>query len=370
MGSGPRRASGAYNMLAKVSARTEPKIADTNVATRGSRGLQVFHEGRGRVRVTGARKDSAEASALKAWLAERIDVVRFEQRIGSGAFYADYDDGIALSGRFIRGLRDKIHSLNRTIPEPFDITPVHSLRGRVRLRVTGITEQQLATLTMLAAGLPGVKRTGHLPGGRTMLVVYDPEKVNERLILAALLKSDPAEWAREWHEPTPTRWAAALFGTSTLIVCLTGAAPFPLLAMAVALNTVAPLRHCSEALRQGKICIDLLDIAATFAALATGRPITAAFVVWMIGVGNLLLDLSANQARSALSMLMGRGEQEALQVLPDGGIETVSVGELRAGDDFMVRTGQAIVADGRVVSGSAEVDGKALTGESRLVSKK
>jgi Cu2+-exporting ATPase len=333
-------------------------------------GLQVFNKGRGRAFVVGARKDSAEASALAAWLAERIDVVRFEQRIGTGVFYVDYDDGTALPGRFIRSLRDKIHTLNRANPEPFDITPMHSLRGRVRLRVTGITERDLATLTMLAGGLPGVKHTKHLTGGRTMLVVYDPEKVSEGLIRATLLKSDPAEWARDWHEPTPIRWGGALACTGVLLMCLTHAVSFPWLALGVAQNSLRPLGRSIVALRKGEISIDLLDVAATFAALATGRPITAAFVIWMVGVGDLLLDISANNARSALSMLMQRRDQEALRVRPDGALETVPIGHLQVGDHFMVHTGHGILADGRVVSGLAEVDEKALTGESRLLSKK
>ncbi len=333
-------------------------------------GLQVFSRGPGRACVVGARKDSAEASALAAWLAERIDVVRFEQRIGTGAFYVDYDDGAALSGRFIRALRDKIHTLNRANPEPFDITPVHSLRGRVRLRVTGITERDLATLTMLAGGLPGVQRTKHLTGGRTMLVVYDPEKVSEGLIRAMLLKSDPAEWARDWHEPTPIRWGGALACSGVLFMCLTGAVSFPWLALGIAQNSLRPLGRSIEALRKGQISIDLLDVAATFAALATRRPITASFVIWMVGVGDLLLDISANNARSALSMLMRRKDQEALRVLANGAIETVPVRDLQVGDHFMVHTGHGILADGRVVSGLAEVDEKALTGESHLLSKK
>src|SRR5208337_1362913 len=155
--------------------------------------LQVFNTGRGRACIVGVRKDSAAARALEAWLAERIDVIRFEQRTGSEAFYADYDDGAALSGRFIRNLRDKVYTLNRPCPEPFSVTPVHRLKGRVRLRVTGIAERQLSTLTMLAGGLPGVKSTRHVRGGRTMLVVYDPQKVSERFIVAGLLRSDPAE---------------------------------------------------------------------------------------------------------------------------------------------------------------------------------
>ena len=333
-------------------------------------GLQVFDKGCGRACVIGVHKDSAEAGALAAWLAERIDVVRFEQRIGTGAFYVDYDDGAALSGRFVRSLREKIHTINRANPEPFDITPVHSIKGRIRLRVTGIKERDLATLTMLAGGLPGVKRTKHVPGGRTMLVVYDPEKITEGLIVALLLKSDPAEWARDWHEPTPIRWGGALASTGVLLTCLTGAVSFPWLALGVVQNSLRPLGRSISALRKGEVSIDLLDVAATFAALATRRPITASFVIWMVGVGDLLLDISANNARSALSMLMRLKDQEALRVLPDGKLEAVPVGDLKVGDRFMVHTGHGILADGSVVSGLAEVDEKALTGESHLLSKK
>ncbi len=326
-------------------------------------------KGCGRACIAGVEKDSAQARALKAWLAERIDVLHFEQRAGTGAFYVDYDDGAALPGRFIRSLRDKVHTINRPSPEPFTITAVHSLKGRVRLRVTGIGEQELATLTMLAGGLPGVTGTRHIRGGRTMLVVYDPEKVSERFIIAGLLKSDPAEWAREWHEPAPTRWLAALSGTSTLIACLAGAAPFPFLAAAVMLNTIRPLGRSVQALREGQVSIDLLDVAATLAALATRRPITAAFVIWMVGIGDFLLDVSANSARSALSMLMRRKEPQAFRVRPDGRVETIPVGELRAGDHFIVHTGHSVSADGIVISGVAEVDAKDLTGESRLLPK-
>jgi hypothetical protein len=76
--------------------------------------LQVFDKGRGRACIVGPRKDSTEARALAAWLAEQIAVVRFELRTATRAFYADYDDGITLPGRFIRSLRDKIHTFNRT----------------------------------------------------------------------------------------------------------------------------------------------------------------------------------------------------------------------------------------------------------------
>jgi Cu2+-exporting ATPase len=102
-----------------------------------------------------------------------------------------------------------------------------------------------------------------------------------------------------------------LAGTSTLIACLIGAQPFWWwLAAAITLKTARPLGRSITALRKGDISIDLLDVAATFAALATGRHITAAFVIWMVGIGDMLLDISAQQARCALSILMRRKEAE------------------------------------------------------------
>ncbi len=334
--------------------------------------LEVKDKGRGRACIVGARMGSAEAKALEAWLAERVDVVHVEKRAGSAEFVVHYDDGDALPGRFLRGVRDRIHTLLRrgTEPRRFDVTPVHSLRGRVRLHATGIDDARLATLTMLTGGLPGVKHTTHAAGSPTMLVVYDPLELTEAQIVDSIRKSDPTDWSREWHKPTPIRWMGAASGTSVLLMCLTHAASFEWLALGVAYNAMLPLARSVVALRRGEFSVDLLDVAATFAALATRRPITAAFVIWMVGVGDLLLDVSANNARSAISTLMRRKERQAIRLLADGGTETIAVGDLHVGDRFVVQPGHGIVADGTVVSGSAEVDEKALTGESRLLSKK
>lgn len=337
-----------------------------------SAALQVFQKGRGRASIVGVDDESAECGALEAWLGERIDVVHFEHRKRTHSIHVEYDDGVALSGRFLRSLRDKIYLLHckRNETEPFDIKAVHSLTGRVRFSVVGVSDSQLATLTMLAAGIPGVKHTQHLPCGDTMLVVYDPERVEEERIRDALLRVEPAEWAREWHKPVPMRWGGAVAGTSVLFMCLTGAAPYPWMVFAITMNTLRPLARSMVALRKGKTSIDLLDVAATYAALATGRPITASFVIWMVGIGDLLLDISANKARSALSTLMQRRDHEAYRLLASGGTEIVPISELKVGDHFLVQTGHSIVADGRIVSGLVEVDEKSLTGESHLLSKK
>ncbi|MFI5302603.1 MAG: heavy metal translocating P-type ATPase, partial [Polyangiales bacterium] len=334
--------------------------------------LQVFGRGRGRASIVGAAKDSAETRALEAWLADRMDVVRVQRREGSGSIDVDFEDGAALPGRFVRALRDQIHAIgcDRGAAAPFDVRPVHSTPGRVRLRASGIDAHQLATLAMLSNALAGVKRTHHLSGSLTMVIVYDPDEFTEAELISTLRKSDPSEWTRDWQEPAPIRWGGALSGTSVLFMCITRAAPFPWLAFGVLTGAWRPFWRSLGALREGKMSVDALDVAATIAALATRRVTTAAFVIWMVGVGDLLLDLSASQARAALSTLMRRRERQALRLLHDGTIEAAPVGELRVGERFIVHAGHGIAADGRVVSGLAEVDEKALTGESQLLSKR
>jgi heavy metal translocating P-type ATPase len=331
--------------------------------------LQVLLCGKSRARIiTGSGRDSAEARAIEKWLAGRSDVVRFERQNSTGEFDIDYDDGDDLRGHFLRALRDKLHTLKRR--EPFDVQPVHSLPGRVRVRVTGIHVQQLAALTVLVEGLPGVKHSKHWPGSNSTLIFYDANRVSEERIVDFLRKREPADLSGKGQRPTQLRWLGAVSDTSALILCLSRMASFPVMACWITLNALRPLHRSLEALGEGRISIDLLDVAATSAALATGRPITAAFVLWMVGVGDLLLDVSANIARSAMAPLVKLTEQEAFRVLADESIERVPVHRLERGDRIMVSTGHAIVADGKVVSGLAEADQKALTGESGLVSKK
>jgi heavy metal translocating P-type ATPase len=336
----------------------------------GSDGLGVFLQGNNRICIVGAERDSPTALAVKTWLAKRQDVTQVEQPNQTGVIYVDFDDGKNYPGRFLRALHDKLYSLKRPKTEKFAIRSVHSLQGRVRFRVAGLDQDQIAFLTMVAATIPGVTKTKHLSGSDTTLILYDPEQVNEEKILSVLVKNNPADSPAEWQGPTKPRWGGALACTTVLVMCISGAFPFPVLAIGITLNTIRPLQRTIEAFHEGKISIDLLDVAATFAALATGRPITAASVIWMLGVGDLLLDLSANHARNALSELMRRTEQEACRLSKRGKRERVQVDQLETGDQVFVCTGRAIPADGRVVSGEAEVDEKVLTGESHLLSKR
>jgi Cu2+-exporting ATPase len=75
------------------------------------------------------------------------------------------------------------------------------------------------------------------------------------------------------------------------------------------------------------------------------------------------------QARSALAALAELLPDEAERVGPGGGIETVSLEALAAGDIVLVRSGGRVPADGEIVDGEAELDESMVTGESRPVAK-
>ena len=75
------------------------------------------------------------------------------------------------------------------------------------------------------------------------------------------------------------------------------------------------------------------------------------------------------QARSALAALAELLPDEAERVGTDGEVQLVTIGDLRAGDVVLVRSGGRVPADGVIVEGEAELDESMVTGESRPVAK-
>jgi P-type Cu+ transporter len=89
----------------------------------------------------------------------------------------------------------------------------------------------------------------------------------------------------------------------------------------------------------------------------------AAGVTMFILSGRYFEKRSKRQAGAALRALLELGAKD-VSVLR-GGVETkIPIEDLNAGDEFIVRPGEKIAADGTVVSGTSAVDASMLTGES------
>ena len=88
----------------------------------------------------------------------------------------------------------------------------------------------------------------------------------------------------------------------------------------------------------------------------------AAGVTALILLGRYLEARAKRRSGAALRALLSLGARDAA-VLRDGREVRVPVGQLAVGEEFVVRPGEKIAADGVVVSGSSAVDTSMLTGE-------
>ncbi|MFH9735329.1 heavy metal translocating P-type ATPase [Streptomyces sp. NPDC017260] len=90
----------------------------------------------------------------------------------------------------------------------------------------------------------------------------------------------------------------------------------------------------------------------------------AAGVTAFILAGRYFEARSKRKAGAALRALLELGAKDVTVLGTDGGERTVSTDELAVGDRFLVRPGEKIATDGKVVEGTSAVDASMLTGES------
>ncbi|NLD86309.1 MAG: cadmium-translocating P-type ATPase [Actinomycetales bacterium] len=90
---------------------------------------------------------------------------------------------------------------------------------------------------------------------------------------------------------------------------------------------------------------------------------TVAVVITFLLLGRWFETRAKGRSSEALRKLLDMGAKDAA-VIRDGAEVRVPVGQLSAGDIVVVRPGEKIATDGRVVEGSSAVDESMLTGES------
>ncbi|MBQ8823236.1 MAG: heavy metal translocating P-type ATPase [Lachnospiraceae bacterium] len=95
---------------------------------------------------------------------------------------------------------------------------------------------------------------------------------------------------------------------------------------------------------------------------------SAAMILTLITVGKMLEARSKGKTTDALKGLMQLAPKTAT-VVRNGAEVTIPAGEVVKGDVFVVRPGESIPVDGKVVEGSSAVNEAALTGESIPVDK-
>ena len=123
-----------------------------------------------------------------------------------------------------------------------------------------------------------------------------------------------------------------------------------------------------KALFHGKLSVSVLDATAVTVSLVRGDFDTAGSVMFMLHLGELLEDWTHKKSVSDLAGAMSLNVDK-VWCLAEGQEVLRSVKDVGLGTQIIVRTGNMIPLDGKVVSGEAMVNQASMTGESLPVRK-
>jgi len=117
-----------------------------------------------------------------------------------------------------------------------------------------------------------------------------------------------------------------------------------------------------------KISSALLISMAMIAAIIIGDIFAAGEVAFIMAIGAILEEKTAERSKKGLKKLISLAPQQGRKI--DNGIEEmINVEEIKVGDILRVLPGETIPVDGKIISGNTSVDQAVMTGESLPVDK-
>ncbi len=201
-----------------------------------------------------------------------------------------------------------------------------------------------------------------------MILIYNAVMPTPSL---AALEQDQRRERRE------LRWAALLTALTALGLALGvlfqfAQAPAAWLWVAFGLAYLAggvpATLEALRSLRRGLLDIDLLMVLAALAAALVGEPRDGAILLFLFSLAGTLEDFALGNTKRAVTSLM-KLRPDTAHRRRDAHTETVSVDELRLGDVVLVKPGERIPVDARVLAGQSAIDQSPITGESLPVDK-
>lgn len=212
-------------------------------------------------------------------------------------------------------------------------------------------------------------------------VYYDPHRVEEGQIKKAITK--PGYVVREtltdrtlafWREMRHFIFlivAGVTLGLSWILGWIGSGPSYLPTAFAIAsliLGGYPILKSAVQALFIPDLNVDTLVSIAAIGAVLVGAYKEAATVIFIMLLGEFLEHLTVGKARKAIASLIQLSPKTAW-VRRDGQEIQVPIEEVRANEVVIVKPGERIPVDGKIVSGCGSVNQAMLTGESIPVEK-
>ncbi|MGW5472222.1 heavy metal translocating P-type ATPase [Streptomyces chartreusis] len=164
------------------------------------------------------------------------------------------------------------------------------------------------------------------------------------------------------------RWAAAATALFLLALPLqlAGAPAWlwgPLYALSYATGGWEPGWEGLKALKGRALDVDLLMVVAALGAASIGQVMDGALLIVIFATSGALEALATARTADSVRGLLDLAPATATRIASDGTEQTLPVDELEVGDTVLVRPGESVGADGRVLHGASEVDQASITGE-------
>ena len=112
----------------------------------------------------------------------------------------------------------------------------------------------------------------------------------------------------------------------------------------------------------------MLMILAAIGSAIIGYWTEGAILIFIFALSGALETYTMNKSHREISALMDLQPEEALRVT-NGLSEKVAVSKLIIGDHILVKPGERVPADGKIIDGRTNIDQAAITGESIPVTK-
>jgi Cd2+/Zn2+-exporting ATPase len=220
--------------------------------------------------------------------------------------------------------------------------------------------------------------------GRRLRVKHDPAHLSRHELLQAISETgmtaraagegpriQPAStFSSRNHRLVLTAVSGVLTGFGMLLF-LGGypeAITVPVYLVAVLAGGFYVARSGLLAARQLNLDINFLMSIAVIGAIIIGEWAEAAAITFLFALAEWLESWSMDRARNAIRSLMDLAPPQAL-VRRNGREQTLPVEEVQLGDVLIIKPGEKIPLDGRVIKGASTVNQAPITGESMPVEK-
>jgi heavy metal translocating P-type ATPase len=141
-----------------------------------------------------------------------------------------------------------------------------------------------------------------------------------------------------------------------------------LLLIPIIVGLIPLAREMIESIMRKHFGVDIIALLAIVSATLVGEYLAGVVVLLMLSGGEALEHFALRRARKELTSLLNNAPQSA-HLKKDGEIIDVAIDTVHVGDVVIIKPGEIIPVDGKVLVGISEVDESALTGESMLVEK-